>query len=127
MREEFSRLPCTTCSSERVGPQVGRRRLSQWTPWGTWGGGPAWRSIRSARAEDVADILALIKELAEYEKLSAAVVATEARLREHLFGPDPVCEALVAEVEEHIKGVRVSVEGEDGSDDEAVSAKEKEP
>ena len=43
-------------------------------------------------------ILDLIKELAEYEKLSDQMVATEATLRHALFGARPAAEALIARV-----------------------------
>ncbi len=52
--------------------------------------------IRPAREADVSVILMLIKELAEYEKLSDMVEATEESLAEVLFGEKPVAEALVA-------------------------------
>jgi GNAT superfamily N-acetyltransferase len=42
--------------------------------------------VRAATAADVPLILGLIRELAEYERLSHAVVATEEALRRHLFG-----------------------------------------
>ncbi len=42
--------------------------------------------IREARLSDVADILAMIKELAAYEKAEDLVVATEAMIAELLFG-----------------------------------------
>lgn len=54
-------------------------------------------SIREAKAEDVPQILAFIKELAEYEKLSHEVVATEEALRHHLFGNNPRAEVLFGE------------------------------
>jgi GNAT superfamily N-acetyltransferase len=54
-------------------------------------------TIREASESDVAVILQLIRELAEYERLSHSVVATEAGLRETLFGRRPFAEALVAE------------------------------
>ncbi len=53
--------------------------------------------IRSATAADIPQIMALIRELAEYEKLSHEVEATEESLRELLFGPCPAAEALFAE------------------------------
>lgn len=53
--------------------------------------------IRSAAVADVPDILRLIKALAEYEKLSHEVVATEAALAQALFGPRPAAEVLLAE------------------------------
>jgi len=42
--------------------------------------------IRAATKEDVPAILSFIKKLADYERLSHEVVATEAGLRESLFG-----------------------------------------
>ena len=53
--------------------------------------------IRPARPEDVPTIHALIGELARYEKLEHQVVGTAEALREHLFGPRPACEVLLAE------------------------------
>lgn len=51
--------------------------------------------IRPAQPSDVAAILEMVRELAEYEKLSHMVVATEEMLHEALFGAKPHCEALV--------------------------------
>ncbi|WP_439859015.1 GNAT family N-acetyltransferase [Pseudomonas sp. MBLB4136] len=55
--------------------------------------------IRSAEPGDVALILALIGELADYEKLGDQAVATPAQLTEHLFGPRPYAEVLIGEVD----------------------------
>ena len=55
--------------------------------------------IRAATEDDAAVILALIKELAEYEKLSHEVEATEADIRQSLFGDRPVAETLIGELE----------------------------
>jgi GNAT superfamily N-acetyltransferase len=52
--------------------------------------------IREATEADVPMILTLIKELAEYEKLTDILMATEESLSEVLFGKCPVAEALVA-------------------------------
>ena len=52
--------------------------------------------IRPATAADVPEIAKLIRDLAEYERLSHAVVLDEDRLREHLFGPRPFAEVLLA-------------------------------
>jgi GNAT superfamily N-acetyltransferase len=52
--------------------------------------------IVPAGSADVPEILRLIRALAEYEKLSHEVVATEEGLREALFGVRPVGEALLA-------------------------------
>ena len=54
-------------------------------------------SVRAASEGDVPQILAFINELAEYERLSHEVVATEEALREHLFGDRPVAEVVIAE------------------------------
>ena len=54
--------------------------------------------VREARAEDVPLLLALFRELAEYERLEHELRATEERLEQALFGPRPVAEALIAEV-----------------------------
>ena len=56
-------------------------------------------AIRSATADDCALILDFIRELALYEKAPEAVVATEAQLREHGFGPNPAFEAIIAELD----------------------------
>jgi len=53
--------------------------------------------IRPAREGDIPDLLEMIRELAEFEKLSHQVSATELDYREHLFGQDPAAEALIAE------------------------------
>jgi GNAT superfamily N-acetyltransferase len=51
--------------------------------------------IRAATEDDVPLILSLIKELAEYERLSHEVVATEEALRDSLFGERPMAEVLI--------------------------------
>ena len=53
--------------------------------------------IRPATAEDTRTICELIRALAEYERLSHEVVLDEGRMREHLFGPQPFAEVLLAE------------------------------
>ena len=53
-------------------------------------------TIRPALVDDVPLILAFIRQIAEYEKLSHAVVATEEILRESLFGPRPAAEVILA-------------------------------
>ena len=52
--------------------------------------------IRPATEDDVPIILSLIRELAEYERLSHEVVATEGLLRESLFGERRGAEVLIA-------------------------------
>jgi GNAT superfamily N-acetyltransferase len=54
-------------------------------------------SIRAAEPRDAAEILRLIRALAEYEKLADMAVGTEARLQESLFGARPAAEAMIAE------------------------------
>ena len=52
--------------------------------------------IRAAAEADVPLLLRLIRALAAYEKLTHEVVATEASIRDGLFGPRRVAEAIVA-------------------------------
>jgi GNAT superfamily N-acetyltransferase len=52
--------------------------------------------IESATERDVSVVLDLIKSLADYERLAHLVVATEADLRESLFGRQPAAEAVIA-------------------------------
>src|SRR5689334_21952966 len=56
-------------------------------------------SIRPATPSDVALIFALIGELAEYEKLSHEVVATEEQIRATLFGDRSVAEVVIASLD----------------------------
>jgi GNAT superfamily N-acetyltransferase len=55
-------------------------------------------NIRSAVAGDVPLILALIRELAAYEKLDHEVVASEVSLTSSLFSQRPAAEVLIAEL-----------------------------
>src|SRR5258708_6730261 len=55
----------------------------------------AIRIVRAAEADTPA-ILGMIQGLAEYEKLSHVVTATEEQLRKTLFGPQPAAEVLLA-------------------------------
>lgn len=52
-------------------------------------------TTRPATEADVPVLLALIRELADYEKLSHEVIATEETLRDTLFGPRKSAEALI--------------------------------
>lgn len=56
--------------------------------------------IKPATQEDIPLILSLIKELATYEKLSNEVVATEALLQQHLFGPKPKAEVVIGHLDD---------------------------
>ncbi|WP_144391337.1 GNAT family N-acetyltransferase [Pleionea sediminis] len=55
--------------------------------------------IRNAMESDVPLILSLIQGLAEYEKLSHEVVATENSLKNSLFGTDPKAKVVIAELD----------------------------
>lgn len=55
--------------------------------------------IAPATSHDVPDLLRLIRGLADYERLSAEVVATEAGLAAALFGARPAAEALIGRVD----------------------------
>ncbi len=63
--------------------------------------------IVPAAEQDIPVILDLIRALAEYEKLAYLVTATEARLREALFGPKPAAEVLLAYWDEECAGFAV--------------------
>lgn len=54
-------------------------------------------SLRLATANDVPQILQFIQDLAEYEKLSDQVVATEQKLRATLFGAQSFAEVVMAD------------------------------
>jgi GNAT superfamily N-acetyltransferase len=53
--------------------------------------------IRPAERRDVPVVLALIRELAEYERLSQEVVATEDDIHRALFSSRPVAEAVIGD------------------------------
>jgi GNAT superfamily N-acetyltransferase len=55
--------------------------------------------IRDAQASDSHTLFALIQGLAEYEKLSAAVIGNAEALKEHLFGSPKYVDAILAELE----------------------------
>ncbi|MFE1872316.1 GNAT family N-acetyltransferase [Streptomyces sp. NPDC059496] len=55
--------------------------------------------IRSAEVDDVPAIHAMIRELAEYEKVPHEARATEEQLREALFGARPAVFAHIAQTE----------------------------
>jgi GNAT superfamily N-acetyltransferase len=54
-------------------------------------------TIRRATESDVALILNFVKELADYEKLSHEVIATEDGFRQYLFGEKPFAEVVIGE------------------------------
>src|SRR5688572_9606692 len=61
-------------------------------------------TIRYATRNDVPVLLALIRELAEFEKLLHVVQADEATLADELFGTPRVAEALIAELSGEVVG-----------------------
>ena len=52
--------------------------------------------VRNAARADVPALFAMVRELAEYERLTHLCVATEAHLERGLFGPEVNVEALIA-------------------------------
>jgi GNAT superfamily N-acetyltransferase len=60
--------------------------------------------IERATARDVPLLLQFIKDLAEYEQLADACVATEDDLRAYLFGPNAVAHAVLAFVDDEPAG-----------------------
>jgi GNAT superfamily N-acetyltransferase len=60
--------------------------------------------IRPATASDTSTICQLIHGLAEYEQLSHEAILDENQFREHLFGPRPFAEVLLAEDEGEVVG-----------------------
>ena len=61
-------------------------------------GQPCDLVVEPARPEDVPAIIALIRELAEFERLAHEVQIEPGPLREHLFGARPYAEAIMARV-----------------------------
>ena len=60
--------------------------------------------IRAAGPKDVALLLGLFGELAEYEHLEHEMQATEEQLREALFGERPAAQALIAQRDSEVLG-----------------------
>ncbi len=60
--------------------------------------------IRDAQPDDVADLVALMRELAQFESLTHLFVATEADLADALFGLNPAAGALVATLDNEVVG-----------------------
>jgi GNAT superfamily N-acetyltransferase len=54
--------------------------------------------LRAAEPRDVAAIVGLIRELAEFERLTHLLRVTPETLRPHLFGDKPVVECVVGEL-----------------------------
>ena len=64
-------------------------------------------AIRPAAEHETALILSFIRDLAIYERLEHAVVATEEDLRRTLFGPHPVAHALFASLDGEVVGFAI--------------------
>jgi GNAT superfamily N-acetyltransferase len=64
-------------------------------------------SVREATPADVALLLSMIRELAEYERLSDLVETTEELLDRALFGDPPAAEALIAELDSEPVGYAI--------------------
>jgi GNAT superfamily N-acetyltransferase len=60
--------------------------------------------IEPATAHDLPVILQMIRDLAEYERMADQVVATEAGLRDALFGATPGAEVLLAYADDRPAG-----------------------
>lgn len=56
-------------------------------------------TLRAAEPRDVPAIVGLIEELAEFENLTHLLQLSADKLHPHLFGPKPVVEALVGELD----------------------------
>jgi GNAT superfamily N-acetyltransferase len=61
-------------------------------------------AIRSATPADLDDILAMIRGLAEYERLQHLCVATKEALAGALFGPRPYAEVLILNEQDEAAG-----------------------
>jgi GNAT superfamily N-acetyltransferase len=62
-------------------------------------------SVRPIRPDDVAAVVGLVRELAEYEKAAHEVRLTDAQLHDRLFGEAPALFGHVAEVDGEVVGM----------------------
>lgn len=62
-------------------------------------------AVRTARPGDVPGVLALVRELATYEREPDAVETTEQMLHDALFGPSPVASCHVAVLDGQVVGM----------------------
>ena len=62
-------------------------------------------TIRTAEADDLDEILALVRELADYEHLADDVAFDRVEFARNLFGDEPVASVLLAEVEGRVAGM----------------------
>jgi GNAT superfamily N-acetyltransferase len=68
---------------------------------------PPAATVRPATPDDVPELLAMIRELAEYERALHEVHATEEHLRRTLFADQPAVFAHVAEVDGAVAGMAI--------------------
>lgn len=61
-------------------------------------------NLRPVQPADVAEIIEMIRELAEYEKALEEAIATEQQLHDALFGANPAVYAFVVEHEHFVDG-----------------------
>jgi GNAT superfamily N-acetyltransferase len=59
-------------------------------------------TLRAAEPRDVGAIVDLIRELAEFERLTHLLQVTPEKLHPHLFGTRPAAEAWVAQVQDEV-------------------------
>ena len=71
---------------------------------------PIAATIRPAIPSDVEAIFALVRGLAEYERLAHAVTGSPETLRTHLFGDRPFAEVLLAESDGRAVGFALPVD-----------------
>ena len=64
-------------------------------------------TVRPATADDVPELVAMIRELAEYERALHEVEATEEHLQRTLFGETPAVFAHVAEAGDEVVGMAI--------------------
>lgn len=64
-------------------------------------------TIRTATAKDVPAMMALVRELAEFEQAPDEVANTEAKMIEEGFGQNPAFQAIVTEVDDKVVGMSV--------------------
>ena len=63
--------------------------------------------IRPAAADDVSEIVSLVREIADYEKLTHEMVADDAEFHEALFGGNPSAESVIAELNGCVVGYAI--------------------
>ena len=67
--------------------------------------------VRQAAASDLEEICSLIRELAEYEHLTDEVAFDPVNIGRHLFGPERVAHATIAEVDSTVDSTTKAVAG----------------